>query len=643
MIFTAQGTLLHANKAALESLCQHSISGVEGNRVVTMKVLFDQGLYSGGEDECQAAYEEAVDAIFNLKVDCHRHVQSYLSRKDGKIKWAAFEMWPMQDPIEVCPAVLVKRYDITQQKELELQLAQQQVGLQRQNQLLEEASVSMQQEQDRLQHQASSLADQLQAVLQEKRHWRRLSFDAETPVDKTLNYLQSVICGQAQSSDTALELFNLLSSSDTKLRQPVGLEMQLMQDMRMDSDVSRSMLQLLQGGGTRCETPSSEVSAPLVLTVSNPSAVQYGPVAQPNSMPIQSSIDQAASFLPVPVTPALERMLQDAENNWQFDVFAFSEAAPRNTLCLLTCHFFKRSGLIDDFGLDPEKLCRYLQRIEAGYSAANSYHNCTHATAVVQMTHMILRHGGAVPEGPANALYMASAYWSAAVHDFEHGGVNNDFLIKTAHPLAITYNDQSPLENHHLAAATLENLKPQHLYTPVALLRSEEFMLFRQNNTSMVLGTDMKKHFDIMSRFQTTFQRGNNSSLEPGAANGNLDLAGLKAEDRTLVHQMLLKCAGIGHLAAAPANHRRWALYLEEEFFQQGDKEKAVGLPVSPLMDRSLKGGLTRSQVGFFDIVGLPLFRAMVGLFPNAQPMLDGALVNYHEWEKAASATTKAP
>ena len=33
--------------------------------------------------------------------------------------------------------------------------------------------------------------------------------------------------------------------------------------------------------------------------------------------------------------------------------------------------------------------------------------------------------------------------------------------------------------------------------------------------------------------------------------------------------QMLLKCADIGHLAAAPANHRRWALCLEEEFLQQ--------------------------------------------------------------------------
>ena len=52
--------------------------------------------------------------------------------------------------------------------------------------------------------------------------------------------------GNAQSVDTALELFNLLSSSDTKLRQPIGLENQLLQDDRMDSDVSKSMLQLLQ-------------------------------------------------------------------------------------------------------------------------------------------------------------------------------------------------------------------------------------------------------------------------------------------------------------------------------------------------------------------------------------------------------------
>ena len=57
--------------------------------------------------------------------------------------------------------------------------------------------------------------------------------------------------------------------------------------------------------------------------------------------------------------------------------------------------------------------------------------------------------------------------WSALVHDFEHGGLNNDFLIKTQHPLAITYNDQSPLENHHVSAASRLLRDPELAYLPV--------------------------------------------------------------------------------------------------------------------------------------------------------------------------------
>ena len=50
---------------------------------------------------------------------------------------------------------------------------------------------------------------------------------------------------------------------------------------------------------------------------------------------------------------------------------------------------------------------------------------------------------------------------------------------------------------------------------------------------------------------QTTFQRGNNSSVDPGAANGILDLAGLKAEDKTLVHQVQMKLSCMCTLALA--------------------------------------------------------------------------------------------
>ena len=40
-------------------------------------------------------------------------------------------------------------------------------------------------------------------------------------------------------------------------------------------------------------------------------------------------------------------------------------------------------------------------------------------------------------------------------------------------------------------------------------------------------------------------------------------------------------------------------------------------------------------QLGFFSIVGIPLFKAMAELFEDAQPMLDGVLANYHHWEAA--------
>ena len=45
---------------------------------------------------------------------------------------------------------------------------------------------------------------------------------------------------------TALDLFNILSESGINLRQPVALEKQLLRVQRMDSEVGRSMLQLLQ-------------------------------------------------------------------------------------------------------------------------------------------------------------------------------------------------------------------------------------------------------------------------------------------------------------------------------------------------------------------------------------------------------------
>jgi len=51
------------------------------------------------------------------------------------MSWKAFELLllflSLQDPVDSSPAVLVKRYNVTQQKELELQLSCQQEALQK--------------------------------------------------------------------------------------------------------------------------------------------------------------------------------------------------------------------------------------------------------------------------------------------------------------------------------------------------------------------------------------------------------------------------------------------------------------------------------------------------------------------------------
>lgn len=52
------------------------------------------GICTGGEQEAQSAYEEALKAVFTLQLSW-RHMQPHRSRSDGKTKWSMIEMWPM--------------------------------------------------------------------------------------------------------------------------------------------------------------------------------------------------------------------------------------------------------------------------------------------------------------------------------------------------------------------------------------------------------------------------------------------------------------------------------------------------------------------------------------------------------------------
>ncbi|KAG2485173.1 hypothetical protein HYH03_016063 [Edaphochlamys debaryana] len=367
---------------------------------------------------------------------------------------------------------------------------------------------------------------------------------------------------------------------------------------------------------------------------------------------------------PAPVIEEVERVLAGADS-WTFDTYKLREVTQGHPLSALGFYLIQRAGLIPRLKLKPAVLARLLRHIEAGY-VDNPYHNATHAADVLQTLHVII-HGAQLHVHYLDSLGLLAAYWAAIVHDYGHPGLTNDFLINTADPLAVRYNDRSPLENHHAAASFSAMRRPGlDLLSP---LSGEQKSNFRKQVIDMVLATDMKQHFSLISHFVTVHrlaqytaqsaaalgaaphkagtsgsggstpgmsrQTSNTRELVPVsiAAPINADAAPRPVDDteRLLSLQIAIKAADIGHLGEQLDVHRKWLAGLEEEFFRQGDKEKLLGLPISPLFDRA-KQGVGKSQVGFYDFVALPLVHALSSAFPGAQPLMRTFITNYNHY-----------
>ncbi len=111
-------------------------------------------------------------------------------------------------------------------------------------------------------------------------------------------------------------------------------------------------------------------------------------------------------------------------------------------LSTLAFYLLTRSKLVTWASINTTKLTTFLRTIDAGYSPNNPYHNARHAADVLQSMHVIVTRGGLAP-GYVDRATLLACYLSAVVHDFEHRGRSNDFLINTQDDLAIRYNGKA--------------------------------------------------------------------------------------------------------------------------------------------------------------------------------------------------------
>lgn len=104
--------------------------------------------------------------------------------------------------------------------------------------------------------------------------------------------------------------------------------------------------------------------------------------------------------------------------------------------------------------------------------------------------------------GSLQPLEIMTMYVAAACHDYEHGGLNNVYLINSRDPLAIRYNDKSPLENHHVSQTFLILKEQEGKFNFINNLSSDDKKKFRDRMISMILATDMQHHFADLAKLK---------------------------------------------------------------------------------------------------------------------------------------------
>ncbi|GAB1600838.1 dual specificity calcium/calmodulin-dependent 3',5'-cyclic nucleotide phosphodiesterase 1A isoform X9 [Argonauta hians] len=285
--------------------------------------------------------------------------------------------------------------------------------------------------------------------------------------------------------------------------------------------------------------------------------------------------------IPPPVLTILKNL-----DDWSFDVFATNDDS--HALKYVGYELLQKYDLLTKFKINTSALDSFLSTLEAGYTRyKNPYHNLVHAADVAHAVHYILS-SSKITNWLTDVEIFATII-AALVHDYEHTGTTNNFHINTGSEFALLYNDKAVLENHHVSSA-FRLLKIEELNILTGLSK-EEYREFRALMIDMVLATDMSYHFQQIKNMK------NMLTLTDGI-------------EKSKALSLVLHCADISHPAKKWHMHKKWTDLLLEEFFRQGDREKSLGLPFSPLCDRNTTL-VADSQIGFIEFIVEPSFTIM--------------------------------
>ncbi|XP_040277249.1 cAMP-specific 3',5'-cyclic phosphodiesterase 4D isoform X5 [Bufo bufo] len=326
---------------------------------------------------------------------------------------------------------------------------------------------------------------------------------------------------------------------------------------------------------------------------------------------------------------SLAKELDDV-NKWGLNIFKVAEYSGNRPLTVVIHTIFQERDLLKTFKIPVDTLVTYLMTLEDHYHADVAYHNNIHAADVAQSTHVLLSTPAL--EAVFTDLEILAAIFASAIHDVDHPGVSNQFLINTNSELALMYNDSSVLENHHLAVG-FKLLQEENCDIFQNLTKKQRQSL-RKMVIDIVLATDMSKHMNLLADLKTMVE------TKKVTSSGVLLLDNYS--DRIQVLQNMVHCADLSNPTKPLQLYRHWTDRIMEEFFRQGDRERERGMEISPMCDKH-NASVEKSQVGFIDYIVHPLWETWADLVhPDAQDILD-TLEDNREWYQSTIPQSPSP
>ncbi|XP_040910328.1 cAMP-specific 3',5'-cyclic phosphodiesterase 4D isoform X3 [Toxotes jaculatrix] len=325
----------------------------------------------------------------------------------------------------------------------------------------------------------------------------------------------------------------------------------------------------------------------------------------------------------------LAKELEDI-NRWGIDIFKVSEYSGNRPLTVTMYTIFQERDLLKSFKIPADTFITFMMTLEDHYHSDVAYHNNIHAADVVQSTHVLLSTPAL--EAVFTDLEILAALFASAIHDVDHPGVSNQFLINTNSELALMYNDSSVLENHHLAVGF--KLLQEDNCDIFQNLSKKQRQSLRKMVIDMVLATDMSKHMNLLADLKTMVETKKVTSL------GVLLLDNYS--DRIQVLQNMVHCADLSNPTKPLELYRQWTDRIMVEFFTQGDRERDKGMEISPMCDKH-NASIEKNQVGFIDYIVHPLWETWADLVhPDAQEILD-TLEDNREWYQSMIPHSPSP